>query len=83
VTRIEEVRSTSEGVHFTALFEMSDGSDRLEPTGVVDRGESAVLPTLALPGESYADVRTTLSGRTAAIDRRAAAGLTAPDARGD
>jgi hypothetical protein len=86
VTLIEEVRTTSEGIGFVPLFEMCGGGGRddvtLEPTGVVDRGESALVADLSRPAESYADVRSLLGRRSTAIERLAETGLTAPDDRG-
>jgi type IV secretory pathway ATPase VirB11/archaellum biosynthesis ATPase len=81
MTRVEEVRTTSEGVHVVSLFEFAAGDDRLRPTGVVDRGESVLLSTLAAPDESYADVRTRVEARTEALERHAETGLTAPGER--
>ncbi|WP_152040594.1 ATPase, T2SS/T4P/T4SS family [Salinigranum salinum] len=86
VTLVEEVRPTADGVHFVPLFE-TDGVDGdgdsadhlLRATGVVDRGESALVADLAAPDESYADVRGHLDRRVAAIERLADAGLTDPD----
>ncbi|AUV81018.1 type II secretion protein [Salinigranum rubrum] len=82
VTRVEEVRTTDERVHFATLFDIEDGDDRLRSTGVLDRGESVLLSALALPGESYADVRARVSERGEAIACHAEAGLTAPEERG-
>ena len=86
VTRIEEVRTTADGVHFATLFDFSDTvseSAALEPTGVVDRGESTLVADLSSPEESYADVLSALDRRTAAIADRARLGHTAPDGWGD
>jgi type IV secretory pathway ATPase VirB11/archaellum biosynthesis ATPase len=86
VTLVEEVRTTADGVHFVPLFETDgvDGDDTdhaLRTTGVVDRGESALVADLAAPDESYADVRALLDRRVAAVERLADAGLTDPDDR--
>jgi hypothetical protein len=84
VTRVEEVRATTDGVHFATLFESTGGADgraALRSTGVVDRGESALVADLAAPDESYADVRTALDRRATAIERLAEAGRTAPGDR--
>jgi type IV secretory pathway ATPase VirB11/archaellum biosynthesis ATPase len=81
VTTVEEVRTSREGVHFTPLYERAGDAACLEPTGVVARGESALLPTLAAPGESYADVRSLLTERVSTIERRVAAGELTPDLR--
>jgi type IV secretory pathway ATPase VirB11/archaellum biosynthesis ATPase len=85
VTLIEEVRTTSEGVGFVPLFEMRGGGGQkeatLDPTGVVDRGESALVADLSRANESYADVRSLLGRRSTAIERLAETGLTAPDDR--
>ncbi|MFB6102023.1 MAG: ATPase, T2SS/T4P/T4SS family [Haloplanus sp.] len=61
VASIEEVRATDDGVTFESLFE--PGADGAEPTGVVDRGNSHLVASLARPGETYADVLAALGER--------------------
>ncbi|WP_224269888.1 ATPase, T2SS/T4P/T4SS family [Haloprofundus salinisoli] len=61
VARIEELRVSDAGVRFVTLFEYADGA--LRPTGVVERGNSALVDALAGPGERYADVRQALGTR--------------------
>jgi len=60
VTRVEEV--TEDGA--PALYE--DDGKGPEPTGRIARGNSAVVASLADPGETYADVREALSSRAVA-----------------
>ncbi|QCJ47569.1 ATPase, T2SS/T4P/T4SS family [Haloprofundus sp. MHR1] len=61
VARIEELRVTDAGVRFVTLFEYADGAVR--STGVVERGNSALVDALAGPDERYADVREALGTR--------------------
>ncbi len=58
---LEEVRPAADGVEFAPL--VREG----ERTGRLDRGNSAVLAGLAEPGESYADVRSAVADRAAAL----------------
>ena len=84
VTCVEEVRTATDGVHFTTLFELTGGADEgtaLRPTGVVDRGESTLVADLAAADESYADARGALDRRATAIERLAETGRTAPGDR--
>ena len=76
VTAIEEVRTTAEGTSFAALH-AREGSP-LEPTGVLDRGNSRLLATLVGPEESYADVRAAVERRTDLLGDLAATGRTGP-----
>jgi type IV secretory pathway ATPase VirB11/archaellum biosynthesis ATPase len=85
VVLVEEVRTTTDGVHFVPLFETErdDEADAvLRATGVVDRGESRLVDGLARADESYTDVCADIDRRAAALDRLAATGRTAPDERG-
>jgi len=77
VAAIEEVRHDDGEVAFESLFE--PGPDGAEPTGVVDRGNSRLVASLARPGESYADVLTELDEREALVADLAATERTAPD----
>jgi type IV secretory pathway ATPase VirB11/archaellum biosynthesis ATPase len=85
VTLVEEVRRTGDGTHVVPLFEAADGgsgspdgSAVLRPTGVVDRGESTLVASLAAADESYADVRAAVAARARSVERLADAGLVAP-----
>jgi len=74
---IEEVRHVDGEVTFESLFE--PGVDGAESTGVVDRGNSRLVASLARPGESYADVLTELDERETLLTDLASAERTAPD----
>jgi type IV secretory pathway ATPase VirB11/archaellum biosynthesis ATPase len=65
VATIEEVRHADGEVSFEALFE--PGPDGAEPTGVVERGNSRLVASLARPDESYADVLSALDDREALL----------------
>ncbi len=78
VAAIEEVRHTDDGVAFEPLFE--PGADGAHPTGVVDRGNSQLVASLARPGESYADVLTVLDERESLLRELARTERTSPDA---
>jgi type IV secretory pathway ATPase VirB11/archaellum biosynthesis ATPase len=84
LTRVEEVRTTSAGVHFAALFDTPEAADAagVEPTGVVDRGESTLVAALAGPDESYADVRAAIRRRGDALEDLARTGRLRPEPRG-
>ena len=75
----EEVRSDGHDgdTRFRTLF------DRDGATGVLRRGDSRLLASLAHPTESYADTLDTLAARTERVERLVAAGRTTPDARFD
>lgn len=77
VAAIEEVRHVDGEVAFESLFD--PGADGAEPTGVVDRGNSHLVASLARPGESYADVLTELDEREALLADLAATERTAPE----
>ncbi|MEF8856262.1 MAG: type II secretion protein, partial [Haloplanus sp.] len=77
VATIEEVRHVDGEVTFESLFEL--GPDGAEPTGVIDRGNSRLVASLAGPDESYADVLTALDEREALLADLAATERTAPD----
>ncbi|MEF8779312.1 MAG: ATPase, T2SS/T4P/T4SS family [Haloferacaceae archaeon] len=70
---IEEIRGDGDDVRSVALFDRSGGPPA--STGVIDRGNSHLLSSLARPGESYADLREAtrrrgeLIGRLAETDR--------------
>ncbi|WP_311170964.1 ATPase, T2SS/T4P/T4SS family [Halobellus ordinarius] len=76
VAAIEEVRSTDDGTIFVPLYERENA--KLHPTGVVDRGDSAVLERLRASGESYGDLLSLLEGQRRRFERLASVGLTAP-----
>jgi len=78
---VEEVVSSETGVRFETLFDRSGGGgsdeeDELVASGRIDRGNSAVVSTLARPDESYADVRETLAERAAWLRALAGDGRT-------
>jgi len=73
---IEEVRYADGEVVFESLFE--PGAGGAEPTGVVDRGNSHLVASLARPGESYADVLSELDDREALLTDLVETGRTAP-----
>lgn len=64
VASIEEI--TDKGPQ--ALFEL--GSEGVEPTGRISRGNSDFVGSMARPGESYADVRGVVDESVAAFDGR-------------
>ncbi|MFC6872192.1 ATPase, T2SS/T4P/T4SS family [Halobellus marinus] len=76
VAAIEEVRSTDDGTTFVPLYERENA--KLHPTGVVARGDSAVLERLRASGESYGDLLSLLEGQRRRFERLASVGLTAP-----
>jgi type IV secretory pathway ATPase VirB11/archaellum biosynthesis ATPase len=80
VAAVEEVIGGEGGVRFEALFRRDggEGGDGLAPTGRLDRGKSRLLPALAAPDESYADVRGALAARESFVADLAGAGRTAP-----
>ncbi|WP_227355318.1 ATPase, T2SS/T4P/T4SS family [Haladaptatus salinisoli] len=65
---IEEVVGDGEAVRFEPLYEL-DGGD-LAPTGRIDRGNSALVASLADAAETYADVRAALAERTDDVEAR-------------
>ncbi|WP_435069519.1 ATPase, T2SS/T4P/T4SS family [Haloplanus sp. C73] len=78
VASIEEVRTADGTVTFETLFEL--GSDGPESTGVVRRGNSHLVASLARPDESYADVLDALDERESLLSRLVDTERTAPDA---
>jgi flagellar protein FlaI len=78
VASVEEVRRTDDGVAFEPLFE--PGDDGAEPTGVVERGNSRLVASLARPGESYSDVLAALDARETLVSDLAETGQTGADA---
>jgi len=76
VKSIEEVGGG--GDRFDGLYAID--SDRLAPTGRIDRGNSALVAALADPDESYADVRDALAERESLLADLAARDRTAPAA---
>ncbi|GAB6862310.1 ATPase, T2SS/T4P/T4SS family [Haloplanus litoreus] len=78
VASVEEVRDTADGVAFESLFE--PGPDGAEPTGVVDRGNSRLVASLARPDESYADVLDRLDDRATLLTDLATTDRIDPDA---
>jgi type IV secretory pathway ATPase VirB11/archaellum biosynthesis ATPase len=65
VAEIEEVRHADGEVSFESVFER--GPEGTEPTGVVERGNSHLVASLARPDESYADVLAALDDREAML----------------
>ncbi|MFD1634807.1 ATPase, T2SS/T4P/T4SS family [Haloplanus ruber] len=65
VASVEEVRDAGDGVAFEPLFEPA--TDGAEATGVIDRGNSRLVASLARPGESYADVLDVLDDRASLL----------------
>ncbi len=76
VTAIEEVRTTAEGTSFETLHDREGAA--LEPTGVLDRGNSRLLAALAGPEESYAGVHAAVERRADLLGDLAAADRTEP-----
>jgi type IV secretory pathway ATPase VirB11/archaellum biosynthesis ATPase len=74
VATIEEVRDAGGEATFESLFE--PGADGAEPTGVVERGNSHLVASLARPGESYADVLRALEERETFLSELAETGRT-------
>ncbi|WP_436934878.1 ATPase, T2SS/T4P/T4SS family [Halovenus marina] len=66
---LESVRG-GEPAAFEALFERT--ADGLVPTGQIERGESALVNSLADPAETYADVRDRLDRRERLLSNLAA-----------
>jgi len=77
VAAIEEVRHVDGEVAFESLFE--SGPDGAEPTGVVERGNSRLVASLARPGESYAEVLAALDDRETLLSDLAAMERTGPE----
>ena len=73
---VEEVRRTDEGTRFVGLFERDGEAD--PSTGVLDRGESALVSSVAGPGESYRDVLDAIRERSERITELAEDGRTGP-----
>ena len=72
--RLSSLTEVRDDGSFAALF------DEQGATGVIDRGESRLLETLAGPDETYADVRQAVSASADRLERLVAAGLTEPTA---
>jgi type IV secretory pathway ATPase VirB11/archaellum biosynthesis ATPase len=91
VARVEECRSTADGVAFETLWTGDSPGATADATATPDlpdggplaRGNSRLLTALTDPGESYADLRRALSTRADALHRDAAAGRTAPGSTDD
>nr|WP_233204192.1 ATPase, T2SS/T4P/T4SS family [Halegenticoccus soli] len=77
VSRIEEVRTAVDGVHFEPLY--APGEDGLAPTGAIARGDSELVASLARPGESYAALLTALEDRESLLAALADAERTRPE----
>lgn len=85
LARIEEIRGDADDVRSVSLFDLSDPPSNRSaderaahengatssPTGVCDRGSSHLLSSLALPEETYADVREAAARRAETIGRLA------------
>ncbi|KTG09716.1 type II secretion protein [Haloprofundus marisrubri] len=77
VARIEEVCvGDGDGVRFETLFEYVDGE--LRSTGVVERGNSVLVDSLAGPNEQYADVRRRMATRRQLLRTLVDSGRTRP-----
>ncbi|KAB1197029.1 MULTISPECIES: type II/IV secretion system ATPase subunit [Haloferax] len=76
VASVEEVRSAGDDVAFETLF--SHDGESTVPTGTIDRGDSVAVESLAVPGESYADVLDELDARASKLSSLARTGQTAP-----
>ncbi len=66
---IEEVVATGDSIRFESLYEL-DGTN-LASTGRIDRGNSVLVAELVDSTETYADVRSAIAERTAALESRA------------
>lgn len=82
VVALEEVRATTTGTELATLFELNSGGD-LQSTGVLDRGESALLDGFANPdaGERYVDVLSRLASERERFETLATNGVTTPRER--
>jgi type IV secretory pathway ATPase VirB11/archaellum biosynthesis ATPase len=78
VATIEEVRHNGDGVSFRSLYEPDDDGDAVA-TGVVDRGNSHLVASLARPEESYGDVRDAIRQRAACLTELVETERTAPN----
>ena len=76
VESIVEVIDRDGGVSFDRLFERTGG--KLVETGRIDRGESRLIESLSLSGESYAAVREAVDHRGERIGEAARAGRISP-----
>ncbi|UPV73319.1 Flp pilus assembly complex ATPase component TadA [Halorussus limi] len=93
--RVKTVEEVVDGDRFEALFRTDEsqrarrassgtasagGNAELDPTGRIDRGNSALVAALADSGESYADVREALSDRESLLADLARRNRTTPAA---
>jgi type IV secretory pathway ATPase VirB11/archaellum biosynthesis ATPase len=78
--RVKSVEEVVDGDRFETLFEVEQECDALEATGRIDRGNSALVTSLADSGESYAAVREVLADREALLAELAREGRTSADA---
>lgn len=77
LSRIEEVRNDGDRIWFETLYEIQD--DVARPTGLIDRGESHLVDSLAGPGEEYAEVRAQIDRRADLMRRIAEESRTSPE----
>ncbi|MFC4449300.1 ATPase, T2SS/T4P/T4SS family [Halorussus aquaticus] len=75
--RVKAIEEVVDGDQFQTLFGVR--SDGLAPTGRIDRGNSALVNTLASSTESYADVRDALADREQTLAELASEGRTDPE----
>lgn len=78
VARIEEVRSTTDGVAFRDLYARDAGT--LVATGPLERGNSDLLTAIAAPGEPYTAVLDAVADRAEWVASLAASDRTSPTA---
>jgi type IV secretory pathway ATPase VirB11/archaellum biosynthesis ATPase len=79
--RVKAVEEVVDGDRFETLFGIERETDALEATGRIDRGNSALVASLANAGESYAAVREALADRETLLAELASDGRTTPDER--
>jgi type IV secretory pathway ATPase VirB11/archaellum biosynthesis ATPase len=76
--RVKAIEEVVGGDRFESLFQIGDGG--LRATGRIDRGNSALVASLAESGETYADARAAVSERAALLTELAREGRTSPKA---
>jgi type IV secretory pathway ATPase VirB11/archaellum biosynthesis ATPase len=75
--RVKAIEEVVGGDRFESLFRIGDGG--LRATGRIDRGNSALVASLAESGETYADARAAISERAALLAELAREGRTSPE----
>ncbi|WP_135825609.1 ATPase, T2SS/T4P/T4SS family [Halorussus ruber] len=76
--RVKAIEEVVGGDRFESLFQIR--GDELAATGRIDRGNSALVASLADPDESYAEVREAVAERAALLGELADGGRTSPKA---